>query len=84
MKLLAASLLTCALLAGCASTELAPIPGSITYKGQPQTKLTRSPIGSTFSHDFYDGSRTVEETYQIQPDRSLKIVRREYRSIFPD
>lgn len=84
MKALSAAILGSLLLAGCASTEIAPIPGSITYNGQPQTKLTRSPIGSTFSHDFYDGTRVVEETYQIQPDRSLKIVRREYRSIFPD
>lgn len=84
MKSIAAVAITCVLLAGCVSAEIAPVPGSITYNGQPQTKLTRSPIGSTFSHEFYDGSRVVEETYQIQPDRSLKIVRREYRSIFPD
>lgn len=71
-------------LAGCTTTELEPIPGSITYNGQPRTKLTKAPIGSTFSHDFYQGSKVVEETYQIQPDRSIKIVRREYRDIFPD
>ena len=54
-----------------------PIPGSITYRGQPRTKLTKSPIGSTFKHDFRgdDGTRVVE-TYQIQPDRSLRIVDR--------
>ena len=54
-----------------------PIPGSITYRGQPGTKLTKSPIGSTFKHDFRrdDGTRVVE-TYQIQPDRSLRIVDR--------
>ncbi|MCJ8507009.1 hypothetical protein MUU53_03690 [Rhizobium lemnae] len=84
MKAFSALILASLLLVGCASTEIAPIPGSITYSGQPKTKLTLSPIGSTFSHDFYDGTRVVEETYQIQPDRSLKIVRREYRAIFPD
>lgn len=73
-----------AVLAGCTTTELEPIPGSITYHGQPHTKLMKAPVGSTFSHDFYEGSKAVEETYQIQPDRSIKIVRREYRDIFPD
>ncbi|WP_137131911.1 hypothetical protein [Rhizobium sp. FY34] len=68
-------------LASCTtgSTELEPIPGSLTYNGQPSTRLTKSPIGSTFSHDFYDGSRQVLETYVIQPDRSVKLVRREYQ-----
>ena len=28
---------------------LAPVPGSITYSGQPRTKLTKAPVGSTFS-----------------------------------
>lgn len=84
MKIVGALLLSAVLVTGCTTTELQPIPGSITYTGQPRQKLTKSPIGSTFSHDFYDGSRVVEETYQIQSDRSLKIVRREYRSIFPD
>lgn len=66
-------------LAGCTTTELQPVPGSITYGGQPSTRLTKAPIGSTVSHDFYDGSREVLETYVIEPDRSLKLVRREYR-----
>ncbi|MFD1744028.1 hypothetical protein ACFSE1_01000 [Rhizobium helianthi] len=84
MKIASLLLLSAALITGCTTTELEPIPGSITYQGQPRTKLTKAPVGSTFSHDFYQGSRVVEETYQIQPDRSLKIVRREYRTIFPD
>ncbi|EPE94596.1 hypothetical protein [Rhizobium grahamii] len=75
-------------IAGCTGTKnfsspgLAPIPGSVTYNGQPRTKLTKSPPGSTFPHDFIDmyGQR-VEETYMIQPDRSLKIVHREIRPI---
>jgi hypothetical protein len=53
-----------------------PMPGSITYNGQPRTKLTKSPIGSTFSHEFRANGGQYIETYQIQPDRSLKIVRR--------
>jgi len=58
-------------------SELEPIPGSITYNGQPRTKLTKSPIGSTFSHTFLDQTGNGwSETYQIQPDRSLKLVAR--------
>ena len=53
-----------------------PIPGSITYNGQPRTKLTKSPIGSTLSHEIRANGGQYIETYQIQPDRSLKIVRR--------
>ena len=56
---------------------VAPIPGSITYRGQPRTKLTKSPIGSTFSHDFrIDGSTRAVETYRIAPDRSLELIDR--------
>ena len=69
-------------LSGCqtsTSPGLQPIPGSIIYGGQPRQKLTKSPVGSTFPHFFYDenGVRT-EETYIIQPDRSLKLVDRHY------
>ena len=58
-----------------------PIPGSITYGGhQPRTKLTKAPVGSTFEHRFYDGpDREVFETYQIQPDRSILLIRRRVR-----
>jgi hypothetical protein len=58
------------------SYSLEPIPGSITYRGQPRTKLTKSPIGSTFTHNFRRFDDRVVETYQIQPDRSLKIIDR--------
>ena len=54
-----------------------PIPGSITYGGQPRTKLTKAPIGSTFEHTFNDRyGRPVVETYRIQPDRSLLLIHR--------
>jgi hypothetical protein len=69
------------LLAACDQTTggLQPIPGSITYGGQPTQKLTKSPIGSQLPHIFTDqwGER-VKETYIIQPDRSLKLVDRVY------
>jgi len=68
-------------LAGCTATPGGgypePIPGSITYGGQPRTKLTKSPVGSWFHHRFTDQyGRTVEETYVIQPDRSLLLTGR--------
>jgi hypothetical protein len=69
--------------AGCASTELQPIPGSITYNGQPRTKLMKSPIGSTFEHSFRDprGDEYVE-TYQIRADRSLRLISRHRTNLF--
>lgn len=56
---------------------LEPIPGSITYGGQPQTRLSQAPVGSIVPHQFRNefGQR-VNETYVIQPDRSLKLVSR--------
>jgi hypothetical protein len=67
-------------IAGCtaATGPLEPIPGSITYNGQPRTKLTKSPIGSTFHHDVRDPSSGAKyiETYRIRPDRSLEIIER--------
>jgi hypothetical protein len=80
-------------LAGCTTGNfndgpgLEPIPGSITYGGQPRTKLTKSPIGSIVPHEFRNQfSQRVEEQYIIQPDRSLKLVsRRIYRGpLFDD
>lgn len=81
--LLATALAVTVTLTACTATTfgpgLEPIPGSITYGGQPRTKLTKSPIGSSFPHEFIDNQgRLVEETYIIQPDRSLSIARRVY------
>jgi hypothetical protein len=82
--LVSSAIITLALmLAGCTAVAVGPapyvepIPGSITYKGQPRTKLTKSPIGSTFSHEFrIDGSTRAVETYRIAPDRSLQLIDR--------
>jgi opacity protein-like surface antigen len=74
-KLLAAALL--AALAGApAAFAIEPIPGSITYNGQPHTRLTKAPIGSQVQHQFYYNGYDYRETYLIQPDRSLKLVNR--------
>jgi hypothetical protein len=73
-------LLCLPLLAACttASQSLEPIPGSITYRGQPQTKLTQSPVGTRVPHHFVNQwGEDVYETYIIQPDRSLKLVTRQ-------
>jgi len=65
-------------LTACTPRDVEPIPGSITYGGhQPRTKLTKSPIGSTFTNQITDeyGCMAIE-TYRIEPDRSLKLLRR--------
>jgi hypothetical protein len=45
------TILSVVMLSGCTadgSTEVHPIPGSITNGGQPRTKLTRRVVGSDF------------------------------------
>ncbi|NEI68944.1 hypothetical protein GR212_05110 [Rhizobium lusitanum] len=81
MKRLILAVSLSAVLASCQAggAALKPIPGSITYGGQPTQRLMKSPIGSLVPHDFTDqwGER-VRETYILQPDRSLKLVDRVY------
>ncbi|MGI0525188.1 hypothetical protein [Rhizobium giardinii] len=82
MKIL---ILACAVaLASCTASEVEPIPGSITYGGhQPRTKLTKAPIGSTFTNQIMDETgRMAIETYRIEADRSLTLIRRQ--RIHPD
>jgi hypothetical protein len=66
------------LLSACNQTvELQPVPGSITYGGQPSQKLTKSPIGSLLPHHFVnEWGDDVYEIYILQPDRSLRLVDR--------
>ncbi len=81
MKKIIIAAVAALLVTSCAETQssstLEPIRGSITYGGQPRTKLTKSPIGSTFNHSFLDqyGNRWIE-TYRIQSDRSLELIAR--------
>ncbi|CAN7264238.1 hypothetical protein LJR098_001118 [Rhizobium sp. LjRoot98] len=72
------------MLASCTAPDVEPIPGSITYGGQPRTKLTKSPVGSVVHNSFRTVTGVAYETYIIQPDRSLKLIRREIRSDFFD
>ena len=63
---------------GCTTSQLEPVPGSITYGGQPTTRLTKAPIGSTVTNRFRDQfGQEWGERYILQPDRSLKLVSRE-------
>ncbi len=57
-----------------------PIPGSLTYKGQPMTRLTKAPVGSSFMHEFSSGPTKYSENYVIQADRSLKLVSRNMKN----
>jgi hypothetical protein len=68
------------MLASCTTPDVEPIPGSITYGGQPRTKLTKAPIGSVVHNSFRVLGGVADETYILQPDRSLKLVRRDVRS----
>ncbi|MBB3593201.1 hypothetical protein FHX08_003604 [Rhizobium sp. BK529] len=85
MRSTAIAIIGAVVLGGCTGVNyegagLTPIPGSITYRGQPHGSLTKSPIGWTFPHDFTDQfGRQMEETYIIRPDRTLAIVGRQYR-----
>ncbi|WP_337266597.1 hypothetical protein [Oryzifoliimicrobium ureilyticus] len=75
------------LLGGCTTnrdSDPQPIPGSITYGGQPKTRLTKAPVGGYVYNDFRDSTGyRVHETYIIQPDRSLRLMRREIIPDFP-
>ncbi|MQW90078.1 hypothetical protein [Sinorhizobium saheli] len=84
MKIALPTLCAVLVASGCTSTptvgygpNLEPIPGSITYGGQPRTKLTKAPVGSIVPHRFFDDfGRRVSETYVIDEDRSLRLISR--------
>ena len=76
-----------AILVACSTAGSAdgpkPIPGSLTYGGVARSKLTKSPPGSYVNNSFYNSSgQRVEETYILQPDRTLKLTRQEVVSDF--
>lgn len=84
MKFLVIPGIVALMLSSCATQEVEPVPGSITYGGQPRTRLTKSPVGSVVHNSFQSGTGVAYETYIIQPDRSLKLIRREIRSDYFD
>jgi len=55
-------------------------PGSSTYCQRP-TKLTKAPMGSTFSHYLKDPVTGQPHLgiYRIRPDRPLEIIGRHLR-----
>lgn len=75
MKLILAAFGVSALFVSSAFA-LEPIPGSITYGGQPVHRLQKAPVGSTFDDTFASNGQRYTETYKIQPDRSLVIISR--------
>ncbi|TDK37068.1 hypothetical protein E2F50_09215 [Rhizobium deserti] len=76
MKKVIAAAVLAALAGAPAAFAIEPIPGSITYGGQPRTKLQKAPVGSPVFHQFYSGGYDYREIYRIQPDRSLKLLDR--------
>ena len=80
-------LLICMLgLSACTTvpSSVEPIPGSLIYGGQPANRLQKSPVGSTFSHDFrLDDNRKAIETYRIAPDRTYELINRVIVSDWP-
>ena len=65
-------------LSATSASALEPIPGSITYNGQPHSRLQKAPVGSIVNHEFIIGGNRYHETYLIQPDRSLKLSHRSH------
>jgi hypothetical protein len=81
MKRVLAGALAALLFGAPAAFAIDPIPGSITYHGQPRTKLKKAPVGSPVYNDFFSGVQQYHETYIIQPDRTLKLVDRQIISL---
>ncbi|OHV76687.1 hypothetical protein LCM4573_11785 [Rhizobium sp. LCM 4573] len=76
MKKIFAATLFAALAGSSAAFALEPIPGSITYGGEPASRLEKAPVGSPVFHRFSNNGTEYSEIYRIQPDRSLKLVSR--------
>jgi hypothetical protein len=77
MKKILAALVLSAMTGIGSAYAFDPIPGSITYNGQPATHLEKAPVGSTFTNRFVStDSKQYEESYMVLPDRSLKLIGR--------
>lgn len=70
------SILTASLIGITPALALEPIPGSITYGGQPANRLQKAPVGSPVTHEFFYRGDRYKEVYVIQADRSLKLISR--------
>ncbi|WP_018239522.1 hypothetical protein [Ensifer sp. BR816] len=77
MKLLRLTLLCTLTLAGCtAKPDLEPLPGSLTYGETASSRKTQAAPGTKIQNRFLHEGRTVYETYEVQPDRTYKLIRR--------
>lgn len=77
MKLICTTLLVAAALAGCTATpDLEPLPGSLTYGETASSRKTQAAPGTRIQNRFLHQGRYVYETYEVQPDRTYKLIRR--------
>ena len=65
-------------LAGCNSTQqnLEPLPQSLTYGENAASRKTQASPGAMVQNRFMYEGQMVYETYEVQPDRTYKLVRR--------
>lgn len=81
MKTLAIAAVLASVFTTSSAFALEPVPGSITYGGQPATRLSAAPVNSPVEHSFIDSrGRLVQETYRVTADRTLKLVNRSYNT----
>ncbi|OHV78696.1 hypothetical protein [Rhizobium sp. LCM 4573] len=65
-----------AVLSTTSALALEPIEGSITYKNPNAVRLEKAPVASPVTNKFFYNGEHYEDTYLVQPDRSLKLVNR--------
>ncbi|ANK72168.1 MULTISPECIES: hypothetical protein [Ensifer] len=65
-------------LAGCnsAQQDLEPLPQSLTYGENAASRKTQAAPGAMIQNRFMYEGQMVYETYEVQPDRTYKLVRR--------
>ncbi|HEV7306491.1 hypothetical protein [Ensifer sp.] len=65
-------------LAGCNSAQqnLEPLPESLTYGETAANRKTQAAPGTMVQNRFMHEGQMVYETYEVQPDRTYKLVRR--------
>lgn len=65
-------------LAGCNSVQpnLEPLPESLTYGENASHRKTVAAPGTMVQNRFMHDGQMVYETYEVQPDRTYKLIRR--------
>lgn len=79
------AILTLLALAGCntAAPNLEPLPGSLTYGETGPTRKTIAAPGTMIQNRFRHEGAMVFESYEVQPDHTYKLVRRETVDTWP-